>query len=110
MEFKIGFGKKTVTFNIEKENLLGEILPNKLEIGLMNEEEVKRAMENPIGSKKLKEIAVTGKKIVIITSDITRPMPSKMVLPIVINELSEVGVKARDITIVLALGSHRSHT
>lgn len=110
MEFKLGFGKKTVTFNIEKENLLGEILPNRLEIGLMNEEEVKRAMENPIGSKKLKEIAVTGKKIVIITSDITRPMPSKMVLPIVINELSEAGVKASDITIVLALGSHRSHT
>lgn len=110
MEFKFGFGKRSVAFNIEEESLMGEILPNELEIGLTNEEEVKRAMENPIGSKKLKELAVPGKKIVIITSDITRPMPSKIVLPIVINELYEAGVKDSDITVVLALGSHRAHT
>ncbi|WP_291637762.1 nickel-dependent lactate racemase [Clostridium sp.] len=110
MEFKFGFGKRTVTFNVEKDNLIGEILPNKIEIDLMNEEEVKRAMENPIGSKGLKEIALLGKKIVIITSDITRPMPSKMVLPVVLNELADAGVRDSDITIVLALGSHRSHT
>lgn len=110
MEFEFGFGKKTVTFNIKKENFIGEILPNKIDIDLMNEKEVKRAMENPIGSKRLKEIAIPGKKIVIITSDITRPMPSKMVLPIVIDELEEAGVQLSDITIVLALGSHRSHT
>ncbi|MFT5873397.1 MAG: nickel-dependent lactate racemase [Clostridium sp.] len=110
MEFKFGFGNKTVTFNVDKDNLIGEILPNKIEIDLMNEEEVKRAMENPIGSKGLKEIALPGKKIVIITSDITRPMPSKRVLPVVLNELAEAGARDSDITIVLALGSHRSHT
>jgi lactate racemase len=110
MEFKFGFGKRSVTFNIEKENLMGEILPNELEIGLTNEAEVKRALKAPIGSKKLRELAVPGKKIVIITSDITRPMPSKVVLPIVLNELYEAGVKDSDVTIVFALGSHRAHT
>lgn len=110
MKFNFGFGKKTVTFNIKDENLIGEIIPNKLEIGLMNEEEVKRAMEDPIGTPRLKELDVLGKKIAIITSDITRPMPSKIVLPIVIDELVEAGVKESDITIVLALGSHRGHT
>ena len=110
MEFQFGFAKKTVKFNIGKDNLLGEILPNKIEIDLMNENEIKKAMDNPIGSKKLKEIVVPGGKIVIITSDITRPMPSKLVLPVVLKELSEAGARDSDITIVLALGSHRSHT
>jgi len=110
MEFEFGFAKKTVKFNIGKDNLLGEILPNKIEIDLMNENEIKKAMDNPIGSKKLKEIVVPGGKIVIITSDITRPMPSKLVLPVVLKELSEAGARDSDITIVLALGSHRSHT
>ena len=97
-------------FNIGKDNLIGEILPNKIEIDLMNEEEVKRAMDNPIGTKKLKEIVVPGSRIVIITSDITRPMPSKTVLPVVLKELAEAGACDTDITIVLAIGSHRSHT
>ncbi|MCH5138646.1 nickel-dependent lactate racemase, partial [Clostridiaceae bacterium UIB06] len=47
---------------------------------------------------------------VIVTSDITRPMPSKIVLPVVIEELNNTGVKDDDITIVFALGSHRAHT
>ncbi|MBU3217133.1 nickel-dependent lactate racemase [Clostridium estertheticum] len=110
MEFEFGFGKKTIKFNIEKENFIGEILPNKIEVDLMNEEEVNRAMDNPIGSERLKEIVKKGKKIVIITSDITRPMPSKMVIPVVIKELEEAGVCYSDITIVLAIGSHRPHT
>ncbi|MBU3161810.1 nickel-dependent lactate racemase [Clostridium frigoris] len=110
MKFEFGFGNKTMKFNIEKENFMEEILPNKIEVDLMNEEEVKRAIDNPIGSKRLKEIAMKGKKIVIITSDITRPMPSKIVLPVVIKELEEAGVCYSDITIILAIGSHRPHT
>ncbi|VBB05761.1 Hypothetical protein LUCI_0972 [Lucifera butyrica] len=110
MEFNFGFGKKTVNFHVKDENLLGEILPKQLEVGLVNEAEVKRAMESPIGTKKLKELAIPGKKIVMITSDITRPMPSKVVLPIVIDELRAAGVKDSDITVVFALGSHRAHT
>jgi lactate racemase len=110
MDFEFGFAKKSVKFNIRKDNLIGEILPNKIEINLINEDEVKRAIDNPIGSKKLKDMVVPGGKIVIVTSDITRPMPSKLVLPVVLKELGKAGVPDKDITIVLALGSHRSHT
>lgn len=46
----------------------------------------------------------------IITSDITRPMPSYRVLPLLLEELYAAGIKDEDIIIVFALGSHRSHT
>lgn len=73
-------------------------------------QEIKRALETPIGSPRLKNILKPGEKIAIITSDITRPMPSKLVLPVLLEELVEAGVKDEDITIVFGLGTHRSQT
>ncbi len=110
MEYTMGFGKKNVSFNVNNFTKVQKIIPNDVEIKLKGEEEVKRALKNPINSKRLKNIIKRGEKIVIITSDITRPMPSKKVLPFVLQELYSCGVTEKDITIVLALGSHRSHT
>lgn len=110
MKFELKYGKDHVEFEIEEKNYMCSLLPNEIEFELKGEEEVKRALENPIGTKRLKDIVKSGEKIVIITSDITRPMPSKVVLPTVINELKLAEVQEKDITIVLALGIHRGHT
>jgi lactate racemase len=77
---------------------------------MTEEERVEYALDNPIGSPRLEEIAGPGEKVVIITSDVTRPMPSYKVLPPVIKRLSKAGVPDNDITIVFALGNHRKHT
>jgi nickel-dependent lactate racemase len=71
---------------------------------------VAHALKNPIGSRPLHEIAQPGKKIAIITSDISRPVPSYDILPGVLEELFAAGCKPEDITVVFALGSHRPHT
>ncbi|MDD3705620.1 MAG: nickel-dependent lactate racemase [Clostridiaceae bacterium] len=110
MKYQIGYGKGIVEFNIDEKNLLCELLPNKVDIGLKGADEVKRAIENPIGAERLKDIVKPGERVAIITSDITRPMPSKAVLPAVIGELKLGGIEEKDITIVLAIGSHREHT
>ena len=54
--------------------------------------------------------ALVGEKIAIVTSDITRPMPTYKVMPALLDELYAAGVKGEDITLVFALGSHRKHT
>lgn len=110
MEYKLGFAKTEMSVNIEDDNLLQVLNANEVEVNLTGVDEVKRAMENPINSLRLKEIVKPGEKVVIITSDITRPMPSKIVLPPVLMELHEAGVKDDDICIIFALGSHRRHT
>lgn len=110
MEYSFGFGKGKMNFDIDSENILGILEPNEVKIELTGADEVRRAMENPIASSRLKDIVKPGEKVVIVTSDITRPMPSKIVLPVVIEELNSAGIKDQDITIVFALGSHRSHT
>ncbi|HZJ76656.1 MAG TPA: nickel-dependent lactate racemase [Oscillospiraceae bacterium] len=110
MRFQLKYAKGNVEFEIEEKNYMGSLLPNEFEFELKGAEEVKRSLENPIGSKRLKDIVEPGEKIAIITSDITRPMPSHVALPPVIEELKKAQVEERDITIVLALGCHRNHT
>lgn len=110
MKVTLGFGKQNAELDIKDENLLGVLMPNAVEISKTGEEEVRRAMENPIASPRLKDIVKPGEKVSIITSDITRPMPSKVVLPVVLEELNQAGIPDADIQVVFALGSHRKHT
>lgn len=110
MEYSFGYAKTKMDFYIDDKNFIGKLLPNKVITDLKGVDEVKRALDNPISSKKLGDIINEGEKVAIITSDITRPMPSKIVLPVIIDEITKVGVKDKDITIIFAVGSHRAHT
>ena len=71
---------------------------------------VREAINNPIGTSRLCELAAPGKRIAIIVSDITRPCPTSTLLPFVLEELSCAGVSNEDIMIVFGVGSHRKHT
>lgn len=110
MNVKIPYGKDSLELSIPDRNFLQTLMPNPLEEGLTGVDEVVRGLRNPIGSKRLKDLVKPGQKVVLITSDITRPMPSYKVLPPVLEELNEGGIPDSDITIVFALGSHRCHT
>lgn len=110
MKIKLGFGTTEQEVELPQKNILNILTPNQVEYGLTGEEEVKRALEHPIGSPRLREIVKPGEKIAIVTSDITRPMPSWTVMPPLLDELYAAGVKPEDITLIFALGSHRTHT
>ena len=67
---------------------------------------VKAAMEKPIDSPRLSELARGKKNCVIIISDHTRPVPSRDILPNMFRELRE-GSPEIDITLLVATGFHR---
>ena len=108
--FDIGFSKKGVSFSIDEKNLYSVLMPNEVTYDLSGVEEVKRALKNPIGKKPLCEYDLKDKKIVIVTSDITRPLPSYKIIPSVLDELNKAGAEDKNVTVVFALGSHRPHT
>lgn len=110
MHFKYGYGKGYKEFEIDEKNIMAELSQNTVSYDLTVADEVRRAINEPIGTPKLSDIVKKGERIAIITSDITRPMPSSTVLPVVVEELLKAGAKYSDITIVFALGSHRKHT
>ena len=71
---------------------------------------IRAALAQPIGSLPLAELPRAGQRVVIITSDITRPCPSARLLPPVLAELGRAGIRDQDVTVVFGLGSHRPHT
>ena len=110
MKLRFGFGTGYQEVEVPEQNLIGELHANEVPVGLTGEAEVRRALENPIGSPRLKDIVHAGETVAIVTSDVTRPMPTKLVMPALLDELYAGGVRREDITLVFALGSHRHQT
>ena len=103
------YGKSHFEVDIPDGNLAGILLPNEMS-GVKDEQaEIKRALDNPIGSSRLREKLRKGMKVAVIISDVTRPCPSYKFLPVLLDEINAGGVSDKDITVVVAIGSHR-HT
>lgn len=71
-------------------------------------EEIVRAIKNPIGAS-LSDIK-GAKNVVIATSDLTRPVPNKLILPPLLSELEALGIKKEQVTLIIGTGLHRVST
>lgn len=110
-KIKIPYHKQMLEIEIEDKNLLG-ILESKAEnykTKETQEELVERALENPIGSEKLEDLVKDKKNMVIISSDHTRPVPSKVTMPVLLRRIRTANPNI-DITILIATGFHRATT
>lgn len=120
MLYEFGYGNTVQTINVSERNLLLYMKANEMRHERTGEDAVLYALKNPIGSEdlctlakeKLRILRGSGKKpaFVIIISDISRPCPSALILPSVLDELFSSGVTPDEITVVSALGSHRHQT
>lgn len=110
MKLEFGFGKGIQTVELPEENLLGVLTANQVAYELTGEAEVEQALAEPIGAPDISEVVRPGEKIAIVTSDITRPCPTWLMLPPLLKRLYAAGISPADITLVFALGSHRHHT
>ena len=110
MKVSLNYGKEEFNLDIPDNNYSGTLNPKDVASVPDPIHEVKLAMANPIGSKRLKEIVKPNNKIIILVSDITRPSPSSILLPPILEELREVGIRNDQIKIIFGLGIHRKHT
>ena len=108
---KLPYHKGFIEFGDEDENINGVLVSRAYEYETREPEEeiVEAALDRPIGSGRLEELIKEKKNMVIITSDHTRPVPSRVTLPIVLRRarLANPGI---DIKIVVATGTHRTAT
>jgi len=104
------YGKTEVCARIPTKNFLGVIEP-KEKPGVPDPiEEVKRTLNQPIGSPKLNEIVKPEAKVAIVVDDATRSAPSRLILPPLLEELEKANVKDESITIIFGCGTHRAVT
>jgi nickel-dependent lactate racemase len=102
------YGKGCLKAKIPAGNLLGTIVPREAAPGL-GAQGVDEALDHPIGSARLEDMAKPGMRACVLASDITRPAPSALMVPKVIERLRAGGVQIEDITILFGLGIHRGH-
>lgn len=72
--------------------------------------EMRKAIQNPIGTKPLREIAAGKKTAVILFDDLSRPTPANIIAPLVIEELHAGGIKDENILFISMIGSHWAMT
>ncbi len=104
----IPYGKSHLTYDFPYSGLLTSRV-DQLKSNKSGLELVRQAMANPIGSPKLAELAVGKNTCTIIISDHTRPVPSRDILPPVLEELRQ-GNPDIQITLLVATGFHRPTT
>ncbi|MEM2465978.1 MAG: nickel-dependent lactate racemase [Candidatus Bathyarchaeia archaeon] len=104
------YGKTEVCLRVPARNLLGSIEPKEKPGALDARVEIERALKEPIGSRRLNEIANPKHKVAIVVDDATRPVPSHVMVPPLLDELNSAGVKDENITVIFGCGAHRAVT
>lgn len=107
----IPYYTSTLALHVEEENLKA-VLTAKMHgfhAEKSQEQLVLDALEHPVDSPRLRTLAEGKRNIVIVTSDHTRAVPSKITLPLLLKEIRS-GNPDADITILIATGLHRPTT
>lgn len=110
-EITFPYGKERITYAFDEAALSG-VLTSSIEEYVPTADEntlVLEAMANPTGSARLCELAKGKRKVTIIASDHTRPVPSKVIMPHMLSEIRK-GNPDAEITILIATGCHRGTT
>lgn len=111
MKIDLPYGKGRIQAQVPDDRISG-VVHSRLDdrtSSFTEEELINQALLSPIGSPRLRDLARDAKNVVIICSDHTRPVPSKVIIPGMLREIRE-GNRAADITLLIATGCHRETT
>lgn len=111
MKIKLPYGRTKQSLDVPDHNLLTVLKPKGFRVDKTPEELIKAALRNPEGTLTLREIIAKKEKkdrVVIVVDDHTRPCPTAVMLPPLVDELYAAGLRDENILIIFATGSHRS--
>ena len=107
MDIELRYGKQNLIVSMP-ENCVTVIAQQETNILENDIQALRNALRDPIFSKPLREIIKSSDSIVIVFSDITRPVPYKRLLPVILDELGDI--PKEQIVLMNALGTHRKNS
>jgi lactate racemase len=110
MKIPFLYGKGELQVTCPDSNVLAVVAPGSIPEAGNELELVRNAVLNPIGCKRLSQIAKPGDTVAIVTDDHARPVIGWKVVPVILDELKAAGVRDEDITIIMGCGTHRPCT
>lgn len=108
--YTIKFDKEELQINLSEKNVLGVLDVPDIPFVTDVQDSLKKALENPIGTKHFSKIFKPTDKVCILVSDITRVPITRTYLPFLLDELNKLGVPNENMFIVFTVGTHRKHS
>ena len=72
----------------------------------LSDSQIREAFAHPIGTQTIKELARGKREVAILFDDMTRPTPSAVLIPYILEELAVAGVPDDNIRFIAAIGAH----
>ena len=110
MELK--YGAQKLKFDLDRLSNPQVLCPNE-KAGIKSpQKEVEEKLKEPIAAPKLQKLVKekAPDSVVIVVNDVSRPTPYKIMLPPLLEELQDEGVKKEDISLIIATGIHDPNT
>jgi nickel-dependent lactate racemase len=109
-EIFLPYGAGKLHFTLPDSNLVGVYHPYPVQASEDPVSEVRRALARPLDLPPISEITKPGEKVVILVDDHTRTTPADQILPLVVDQLCQAGVREEDIIVLITHGTHRLST
>lgn len=107
MKIRLEYDRAGLEVEVPDENLMAVLSMNPAKPLADPEQEVARTLDAPIGRPPLAEAARGKRTACVVVSDITRPVPNKVILPPILRALERAGIARQNITLLVATGLHR---
>ncbi|MHB0877706.1 MAG: nickel-dependent lactate racemase family protein [Anaerolineae bacterium] len=107
---RLPYGGQGMELLVPRANLHAVLAPSPVSPVADYGAEIARALDEPIGTAPLRQLALGHRRAIIICDDMTRPTPAHLALPPVLERLHAAGLRREDILIMMALGTHRPMT
>lgn len=104
---RLAYGRTGYDAEIPDANLIGVLRMKPVAPVSEPAAAVARSLEHPIGGAPLAALARGRRNACIIISDITRPVPNRILLPPILEAVEAAGVPGASITILIGTGIHR---
>lgn len=107
MGIRLAYGERGLTLQLPDSNV--EVVEPRYDPGLSDQRQaVLAALRQPIGTAPLRDLVRPSDRVVVVCSDLTRPVPNRTIFPLLLQEIGHV--PADQITLLNGVGLHRPNT
>ena len=109
-ELRLPFGTDNLALKVPDANFAEVLCPSYSRPLEDLDQAIAEALDNPIGAESLAQLIKSGQRVLIVSDDNTRLTPVNRILPPLLKRLNHSGISDNDITVIMALGTHRYMT
>jgi len=109
-KYQVPYGKSTLEFTLPPTMQATVVVSRHAEPLKDVPRAIRVALEHPVATRPLRELARPGNRVCIVFTDVTRASPDHLLVPALLSELEKAGVRDEDLTLLCGIGMHRAST